>query len=190
MDAITSLLSAFGLSTAAGLNAYIPLLVVGLLGRYTDLIQLSGPYEILKHPAVLLVIAVLALLDFIADKVPAVDHALHMVGLIISPLAGAILFLAANGPDGMINPWLAAFCGIVLAGLTHGARATARPIATATTGGVGNPILSFVEDSTALVLSVLSVLLPVLAFVLVVLFALLMVLLMRRVWVRRQGRTP
>jgi hypothetical protein len=190
MDGITSLLSAFGLSTAAGLNAYIPLLVVGLLGRYTDLIHLTGPYELLKNPFVLLVIAVLALLDFIGDKVPAVDHALHLVGLVISPIAGAIVFLAANSADGTVSPLLAGICGLILAGLTHGARTTARPIATATTGGVGNPILSFVEDTTALVLSVLSVLLPVLAFLLVVLFAVLMVLLMRRVWARRQRSGP
>ncbi|GAB4197429.1 MAG: DUF4126 domain-containing protein [Roseiflexaceae bacterium] len=186
MDAITSLLSAFGLSTAAGLNAYIPLLVVGLLGRYTNLIQLNGPYEILTNPIVLLVIAVLALLDFIGDKIPAIDHGLHAIGVVISPIAGAILFLAANSSNGTVSPFLAAVCGLILALGTHSARATARPIATATTGGIANPIVSFVEDSTSLVLSVLAVILPVLAFVLVLIFAVLMFVLMRRIRANRQ----
>lgn len=189
MNAITSLLSAFGLSTAAGLNAYLPLLTVGLLARYTNLIHLGEPYGLLTNPLVLLVIAVLALLDFIGDKIPAVDHVLHTVGLVIAPIAGAILFLSANSATGSISPLLAAICGILVAGATHGARATARPLATFTTAGVANPVISFMEDVSALVLSVLAIILPVLAFVLVLLFAGLMFWLYRRLMARRAARS-
>jgi hypothetical protein len=182
-----SLLSAFGLSTAAGLNAYLPLLVVGLLGRYTTLIHLDGPYALLSNPVVLLLVAVLALLDFVGDKIPAVDHMLHAAGLIIAPIAGAILFMAANGQAGAVSPLLAAICGVLLAGATHGARATARPLATVGTGGVANPVISFLEDVTSLALSLMAVVLPVLAFLLVALFALLFVLLLRRMRQRRAG---
>jgi hypothetical protein len=182
---LTSLLSAFGLSTAAGLNAYLPLLVVGLLGRYTNLIQLGEPFSLLTNPVVLLVIAVLALLDFVGDKIPAVDHALHAVGMIVAPVAGAILFMAANSEAGTVSPLLAAICGVVLAGGTHSARATARPLATIGTAGIANPVISFFEDVTSLVLSVVAIILPVLAFLLVVLFVVLMVMLFRRLRRRR-----
>jgi Domain of unknown function (DUF4126) len=187
MAGLTSLLSAFGLSTAAGLNAYLPLLVVGLLGRYTNLIHLSEPFSLLSNPVVLLLVAVLALLDFVGDKIPAVDHALHAAGLIIAPIAGAILFMAANGQAGAVSPLLAAICGVLLAGGTHSARATARPLATVGTAGLANPVLSFIEDVTSLVLSVVAIVLPVLAFLLVVLFAILIVLLLRRIRRRRAG---
>jgi Domain of unknown function (DUF4126) len=187
MAGLTSFLSAFGLSTAAGLNAYLPLLVVGLLARYTNLVHLTEPYSLLSSPVVLLVIAVLALLDFVGDKIPAVDHALHAVGLIVAPIAGAILFMAINGQAGAVSPLLAAICGVILAGGAHSARATARPLATVGTGGVANPVISFLEDVTSLVLSVVSIILPVLAFLLVVLFAVLMVLLFRRL---RRRRAP
>jgi Domain of unknown function (DUF4126) len=190
MNALMSLFSAFGLSTAAGLNAYVPLLVVGLLGRYTNLIHLNEPFSVLTHPAVLIVIAVLALLDFIGDKIPAVDHALHAVGLIIHPIAGAILFMSANSATGSVNPLLGAICGIIIAGVTHGARATARPLATVTTAGVANPVISFFEDVTSLVLSVLAIIVPVLAFVLVLFFAVMLVVLLRRLWRRRQQASP
>jgi hypothetical protein len=182
---MASLLSAFGLSTAAGLNAYLPLLVVGLLARYTNLLQLNEPFSLLAHPLVLLVVAVLALLDFVGDKIPTVDHTLHAVGLIIAPIAGAILFMAANGQAGAVSPLLAAICGVILAGGTHSVRATARPLATLGTAGVANPVISFFEDVTSLVLSVMAVVLPALAFILVLLFALLMVLLYRRLRQRR-----
>lgn len=188
MNAITSLLSAFGLSTAAGLNAYLPLLTVGLLARYTNLIQLDGTYRLLTHPVVLLIIAVLALVDFIGDKIPAVDHVLHTAGLLIAPVAGAILFLSANSANGTVSPLLAAICGILVAGATHSARATARPLATVTTAGVANPVISFMEDASALVLSVLAVILPVVAFVLVLVFAVLMFWLYRRLAARRAAR--
>lgn len=186
MGAIVNFLSAFGLSTAAGLNAYLPLLTVGLLARYTSLIHLEGPYALLSNPVVLLIIAVLALIDFIGDKIPAVDHALHTVGLVIAPIAGAILFMSTNSGAGSVSPLLAAICGIVLALGTHSARATARPLATMTTAGVANPVISFFEDATALVLSVLAILVPVLAFVLVLVFAVLMLMLFRRLAARRR----
>ena len=185
MAGLSSLLTAFGLSTAAGLNAYLPLLVVGLLGRYTNLIHLSEPYSLLSNPVVLLVIAVLALLDFIGDKIPAVDHTLHAVGMIVAPIAGAILFMATNSGIGAVSPLLAAICGVLLAGGAHSARATARPLATLGTAGIANPVISFLEDVVALVLSVVAVLVPVLAFVLVVIFAVLMVMLYRRLRRRR-----
>lgn len=187
MSAIANLLSAFGLSTAAGLNAYLPLLVVGLLGRYTNLIHLSQPFDALSHPIVLLIVAVLALLDFVGDKIPAVDHTLHAVGLVVAPIAGAILFMATSGGDGSVNPLLAAISGVIIAGGTHSARATARPLATVSTAGIANPIISFFEDVVSLVLSLLAILVPALAFLLVIFFAILMFMLLRRVWGRRRG---
>lgn len=190
MDAVTGLLRAFGLSTASGLNAYVPLLAVGLLARYTGLIHLNPPYDVLTHPAVLVVLAVLAILDFVADKVPAVDHALHLVGLVIHPIAGAILFLAASGDAGSVHPVLAAVCGLLLAGSTHAARTAARPVATVTTAGVANPFVSLLEDVVSLVLSVLSVVVPVVAAALVLLLAVAAFLLIRRLRRRRAAAVP
>jgi len=107
--------------------------------------------------------------------------------MFIAPIAGAILFMAANSSTGSINPLLAAICGVIVALGTHSARATARPMATVTTAGVANPVISFFEDVTSLVLSFLAILLPAMAFILVLLFAVLMVMLFRRL--RRRGGT-
>jgi len=166
---VNGLLSTIGLATATGLNAYLPLLTVGLLARYTDLVTLNPPYDLLSNPAVLILIAILAVLDFVGDKIPAVDHALHLVGLVVHPVAGAIVSLAADSSAGGGHPVLAAACGLILAGGTHGARAAARPAVTLTTAGLANPMVSFIEDIVSLTLAVLAVLLPVLAFALVML---------------------
>jgi hypothetical protein len=188
MAGVLNLFQAFGLSAASGLNAYIPLLVIGLLARFTNLIHLHEPYDVLTHPVVLIVLAVLALLDFIGDKIPAVDHVLHLIGLVVHPVAGAILFLAANSDTGTVNPVLAAVCGLILAGGIHAARATARPVATATTAGLANPLVSFAEDVVALVLSVLAVVVPAVAALLVLLLIVALVRFVRRR--RRRAATP
>lgn len=185
MTGLFSILSAFGLSTAAGLNAYIPILTVGLLARYTDLVRLNAPYDVIEHPIFLLVVALLALLDLIGDKIPTVDHILHLVGMVISPAAGAIVFLAANSSTGAVDPVLAAICGLLAAGATHLGRSAVRPVATATTGGVANPVVSLIEDITALLVSILAILMPVLAIGLLMLCAVLIVRFLRRVWPRR-----
>ena len=183
MDAITaisSMFSAFGLSSAAGLNAYIPLLAVSLLSRY-DYITLSSPFDLLGSTPVLLVLVVLALLDFVADKIPAVDHATHLIGAIISPVAGAIVFASQNNIITDIHPALALGVGFVMAGGFHATRAAIRPVATATTAGVGNPILSFAEDVLSLILSVLAFVAPLIAFLVLLLLMFVIIQLWRSV---------
>src|SRR4051794_36548449 len=96
MGWLIGLLQALELSAAGGLNAYAPLLVVGLLARFTGLVHLAPPYDLLAHPLVLAALGLLAALDFVADKIPVVDHAVHVVGLAVHPAAGAVLALAAN----------------------------------------------------------------------------------------------
>jgi uncharacterized protein DUF4126 len=91
VDGIAGYFTALGLSTAAGLNAYIPLLTVGLLNRYTDLIDLPAPWDNLGDPLVLGVVGVVGVADFIGDKVPIVDHVLHLIGTVVAPVVGGVL---------------------------------------------------------------------------------------------------
>ena len=83
--------TAFSLSGAAGLNAWIPLLTAGLLDRAGQL-QLAEPYDALATTPGLIVLGVFFVLDFFGDKVPAVDHVLHAIGSVVHPASGAILF--------------------------------------------------------------------------------------------------
>ena len=91
MDTVTAYFSALGLSTAAGLNAYIPLLAVGLFERYKDLITLPAPFDHLGDPLVLAIVVVVGALDFVGDKIPVVDHVLHAAGAAIAPIVAAFL---------------------------------------------------------------------------------------------------
>ena len=179
MDAIAGYFTALGLSTAAGLNAYIPLLTVGLLHRYTNLIDLPAPWNALGDPLVLGGVAVVGLVDFVGDKVPVVDHVLHAIGMVVAPVVGAILGLAsATAFD--LEPGLAAALGVAAALATQAGRTAARPVSTVTTGGGGNPVVSLAEDGVSSVLSVTAVALPVLTAVLAMLVLVAVFLLWRR----------
>ena len=183
MEGIAGYFTALGLSTAAGLNAYIPILSVGLLSRYTDLIDLPAPWDALSDPIVL---AIVGVADFIGDKVPVVDHVLHAIGLAVAPIVGGLLALAsASAFD--LEPGVAAGLGIAAALVTHAGRAAARPLSTAATGGGGNPVVSFAEDGISGVLSVTAVFWPVVTAVLAVIVLVAVVLVWRK-WRQLRSR--
>jgi hypothetical protein len=171
MEALAGVFSAFGLSASAGLNAYIPLLVVALVARYTDLIKLSPPWDTLTSPWIIGVLVVLALIEFFADKFPAVNHVNDAIQTFVRPVAGAILFAASAQIITDIHPVLAMAAGLLVAGSVHAVKSVAvRPVVTATTGGVGNTPVSVVEDITATVVSFLAILIPIILGVLLILF--------------------
>jgi hypothetical protein len=179
--AISSIFSAFGLSASAGLNAYLPLLIVGLAGRFTPFIKLSEPYDALTSWWAIGTVAVLLLIEFFADKTPAVNHINDVIQTIIRPVAGAILFAASTSVITEMHPAIAIVLGLLVAGGVHVVKAAAvRPVVTATTGGAANPVVSIVEDIVATVLSILAVVLPILIGALVALFTAWLILMLWR----------
>jgi hypothetical protein len=185
LSLFTNLLGAFGLGAASGLNAWIPLLGVGLAARL-GVVELTEPFDRLESTGVLVVLGVLFLLDLVGDKVPVIDHALHAVGTVVAPISGAIVFGAQENLLSQSAPWAAAVAGMVLGESVHLARSSVRPVVTAGTGGVGNPVASTLEDAAALTLTVLAVLVPVLAFAALVVVT---AVLWRKVRRWRRGRS-
>lgn len=183
MASVTAFLTAFGLASTAGLNAYIPLLVTGLVARYTDLITLPTPFDALENVWVLLTLSVLLLIEMTVDKIPAVDTLNDMIHTLVRPAAGAILFAGQAGHIG-IEPTFAIILGLLAAGGVHATKAAVRPAVTATTGGLGNPVVSLIEDVLALIGALLAILLPVVMVVLLVVAAILVL----RWWLGRRAR--
>lgn len=177
--AIGSVLAAFGLSGAAGLNAWLPLLVSALLAR-ADVVELGAPFDELSSTPGLVLLAVLTVADFVGDKIPLVDHVLHLAGAVVAPASGAILFAGQTGVESDLPTLAAVLLGGVTAGSIHAGRSAVRPVATATTGGLGNPVLSLGEDLGALALVAVAFVLPLLALVLVLALVVVLVSVRRR----------
>lgn len=169
------LLTGTGLATAAGLNAYVPLLLLGALGRWTDVVSPPGGWEWLTNGWVLTVLAVLLVLEVVADKVPGVDHVNDVVQSIVRPGAGGIAFGAGAGSQTAVvtdpgafassGQWVPVAVGVLLALAVHVAKALARPVVNAATFGLGAPVLSAAEDATSLSLSLAALLAPLLVLV-------------------------
>ncbi|GAB0103909.1 DUF4126 domain-containing protein [Nocardia sp. JMUB6875] len=166
-SAVGAVLGAFGLSGAAGLNAWLPLLAVGIADR-AGWIDLGSSYGWLSSVPALAVIGVLFVLDLIGDKIPALDSVLHGIGTLVAPVSGAILFTAESSLSSHLPPAATAVLGAITAGSVHAGRTVARPFVTGTTAGVGNPVVSTAEDATSLVLTILALVIPIVAFIAIV----------------------
>lgn len=184
MDTSFLLLTGIGLAAAAGLNAYIPLLIAGLLVHF-EVIAVEAPYDLLGTTPALIIIGVLLAVELLADKIPAIDSVNDVVQTAMRPASGALLFAAAVGGDATWVQALALIAGLVTAGTVHGAKSTARPVVNASTAGVGGPVVSVIEDVTSVALTLAAIFVPVL--VLVLLAALVWMLVsMRRRWRNRR----
>ena len=157
-------LTGLGLSTAAGLNAYIPLMVVGLLAHFTDAVRLPHSYEWLSNGWVLAIIAVLLAAEFVLDKVPVVDHVNDIIQTAVRPALGGVVFSATAAAAQLDNStWMAEhpavgwLLGIVVALVVHLVKAGVRPVVNAGTAGVGAPIISTVEDAGSLGMSLIAI---------------------------------
>lgn len=191
-------LTGSGLAASAGLNAYIPLLTMGLLARYTDLMQLPAGWQWLGNGWVMAILALLLAVEFVADKVPVVDHVNDVVQTFVRPTAGGLAFGAGSSSETVTvsdpgqffssNQWVPIAAGVLIALGVHGVKAAARPVINATTAGFGAPVASTAEDATSVVVSLAAILLPVLVLVFLVGFVLFVPWVLRRRRERKRER--
>ena len=156
---MVEIFSAFGLSASAGLNTYMPLLIVALSARF-GVFTLQEPFDVMTSWWIIALLVVLLLVEIFVDKVPAVDTINDVINSILRPAAGAILFAASAGVVNDVSPILSMGMGLLVAGGVHAGKMMARPVVTATTAGVGNPIVSTIEDLISAITSLLAVLIP------------------------------
>ena len=185
MEGALQLLTGLGVSAPAGFNAYLALLLVGIGGRL-GWVNLSSPYDVLQGNTALGVLVVLLTVEIVADKIPALDSVNDVVGAVVRPASGAVLFAGTNSVVTDELPLLSLLIGGAAAGGLHAFKAGARPVWTVSTGGLANPVVSVFEDLAAGATVVLSMLAPVVGvLVLLLVLGLASVLLVR---LRRAGR--
>src|SRR5262245_43558314 len=103
MAGVASIFSAFGLSASAGLNAYLPLLIVSVCAKL-NVFKLDASFDWLTSWWAIGVLVVLLIIETVADKVPAVDTVNNIINTIIRPVAGAILFAASANVITDVSP--------------------------------------------------------------------------------------
>jgi hypothetical protein len=162
--------AAFGLSSAAGLNAYIPLLLMSIMAN-RGLIHLAPPYDAFGSPWIIGLLAVFCIIELIVDKIPGADHVNDIIQTFLRPTAGAILFASQTGTITHIHPVVFIAIGVLTAGSVHAAKSVARPVVNLTTFGVGAPVVSTLEDLVSTIMSLVALVVPILVFVMMIFFA-------------------
>ena len=190
------LMTGFGLATAAGLNAYIPMLSMGLLDRYTNLVNLPAGWSWLANGWVIAIVAVLLVIEIFADKIPALDSVNDTVQTLVRPTSGGIVFGSGTaaqtaavtdpGEFARTGQWVPVVIGVVTALAVHLTKSAVRPAANVATAGVAAPVLSTVEDFTSLSLTFIAILIPALVLIVVIAMVGAAVWLLRR----RRRRSP
>jgi len=167
-DLAWALGAGLGLAAACGLRVFAPLLVLGLAARFGPL-SLSPGFAWAESTPALVALGLATLLEISAYYVPWLDHALDAIAAPVALVAGVFAVAALTGE---LPPWLrwsiAIIAGGGLAGLTQAATTLLRLKSTATTGGLGNPVVATGEWIGAIALAVVAVLLPLLALAAVV----------------------
>jgi hypothetical protein len=189
---VLEVLTGTGLAASAGLNAYIPLLVMGLLARFTDAVNLPSGWQWLSNGWVLAILTLLLAIEVVADKVPMVDHVNDVVQTVVRPTAGGIVFGAGSSsqtatvtdPGSFFgsHQWVPVAAGVLIAFCVHGLKAASRPVINASTAGFGAPVASTTEDVGSIVMSLVAILLPILVLLGLVL------LVSSSVWAIRRRR--
>jgi hypothetical protein len=187
-------LTGIGLATSAGLNAYIPLLMLGLLGKFTSLITLPDGWQWLQNPWVIGILVVLLAIEFVADKIPIVDHVNDLVQTVVRPTAGGLAFGAASGAQTVTvsdpaaffgnTQWVPIVAGMAISFVVHALKAAARPVINATTAGVGAPVASTTEDIFSVAMSFFAILFPLV----IIVFLIVLVWLFAGIRRRRRRR--
>jgi hypothetical protein len=140
-------------------------------------------------------VSVLLVAEEVLDKVPVIDHVNDTIQTLVRPTVGGVIFAATTAAEQADNstwmqehPWVGVLLGVVVAGVVHATKATARPLVNATTVGAGTPVVSAAEDAASLGMSLVAVFLPILVVAVLLLLAWAAVAMYRRV--RRRRRRP
>lgn len=177
---VSTIALAVALSACAGLRAWLPLFAAGLLARL-GVAEVGEGFQWLASTPAIVLFGVATLVEIVADKVPALDHALDTVSTVIRPAAGTLVAAAVlvQIQDPMIASVIGLAVGAPIALAPHVAKSGARALSTTTTAGFANPVISAIEDGIAIAIAVLAFVVPIVIAI---------ALLVAAIWIARAIR--
>lgn len=169
MEILLQVLIGIGLAATCGFRVFVPLFVMSIAG-VSGYMSFSAGFEwIASYPA-LIIFGVATILEIVAYFVPYVDNILDMASLPIGVVAGIIVVASVVTDVDPILRWtLAVIAGGGIAAGTGVISNAVHALSTATTGGTANPAVSTVESGATVVMTILSVVLPIVGVLVVAL---------------------
>lgn len=179
-DWVTTLGTAAGSAWLSGVNLYATVATLGVLQKL-QLVKLPGELNLLADWRLIGLAAALYVIEFIADKIPAVDSAWDAIHTFIRVPAGAILAAAAFAEFDPAVKMGAMILGGGVALSSHGAKAATRLAVNASPEPFSNIALSVTEDVVAFGSTILMVFFPIVMLVIVIIFLLVTIWLIPKI---------
>ena len=149
MDMAAQWALAGGLAWASGFRLYATVFIVGLLAHF-NVIELPTDLSVMQHPWVLIASGVLAVGEFLADKIPAFDSVWDVLNTLVRIPAGAMLAWGAMGDEPAATQFIAALAGGFVSGGTHLFKSGGRALINTSPEPASNWVASFTEDGVLL----------------------------------------
>jgi Domain of unknown function (DUF4126) len=169
------------LAWASGLRLYLVVCAAGL-GGYFGYVDLPDGLAVLQHPWVIGAAGFMLAMEFVADKVPAIDSAWDAIHTFIRIPAGALLAAGATGDSVTALTVAAGLLGGTITAGTHFAKAGGRAVINTSPEPFSNWGASFTEDALVLSGIWLAFAHPLVFLLLLAVFLLLLVWLVPKVW--------
>ncbi|TCS94716.1 DUF4126 domain-containing protein [Hazenella coriacea] len=168
MELLLATLMGVGLSAACGFRVFVPFLVISI-GAKAEFIELGEGFQWMTTNVALITFAVATLLEVFSYFIPWVDQALDTIATPTAVVAGSVISASLITDMNPLLTWvLAAIVGGGTATSTQLLTASARGVSTVSTGGLGNPVVSLIENISSMIISVLAILMPILTGVLII----------------------
>jgi hypothetical protein len=187
-------LIALGLGIAAGTNAYIPLILLGSMARWTDLVSLPDGWRWLESEWAIGILASLIVWEMVAQRLPGIATVSDIFQTALRPTAAGIAVSAHGASVATITDgesflsdgqWIAVALAVGVALAVHVTKVVIRVAADTLTAGVAGGFLAGIDEGSSALFSIAALLLPVLVPLL------LMTALLGVWWVmRRRKKRP
>ena len=184
-ETVLSIFLGIGLAASVGFRVFVPLFALSL-ASYFNVWELNESWQWRGSLAAVITLGVATLVEIFAYYIPYIDNLLDTIAVPLAAIAGTAVMVSTVVDLSPVVTWaMAIIAGGGTAAAIKGASGATRLTSTATTGGLGNPVVSTVETGTSLVMSALSIFIPVLAAIGVVLILLFIFWIYRKIRPRK-----
>lgn len=189
MEYILAVFIGIGLSISAGFRVFTPMLLASIAAKFGWL-PLAAGFEWLGSTPALIALALATLLEVISYYVPAFDNFMRGLSAPLAAIAGTLMTVSVIGvEDSAFLSWGLAFVtGGGAATLTSLTNTAVRGTSTVTTAGLANPLVSIIEDISAVVLPIVSIIFPLVVIVMLIIVIIIFVKFFNKIKNTRQHR--
>lgn len=166
-ETILSIFLGVGLSASAGFRVFLPLFALSL-AAYFEIWELNESWSWIGSTTAIITLGIATLLEISAYYIPFIDNALDTLAIPLATIAGTAVMVSTVADLSPVITWaLAIIAGGGTAAAVKSSASVTRLGSTVSTAGIGNPVVSTIETGTSIVMSIISIFIPILAIILV-----------------------